>query len=69
MADNATMQLTDAGKAGLLDLLTAPLRAPLNDIGRLILALKLRFLDLLPAADQAQQTELMIDLACEASNA
>lgn len=63
MADNATMQLTEAGTAGLHDLLIAPLRAPLNDMGRLILALKLRFLDLLPAADQAQQAELMIDLA------
>jgi DNA-binding PadR family transcriptional regulator len=63
MADNAVMRLTDGGRDALHDLLIAPLRAPLNDIGRLILALKLRFLDLLPAADQAQQTDLMTELA------
>jgi DNA-binding PadR family transcriptional regulator len=63
MADNAAMRLTDAGRDALHDLLTAPMRAPLNDIGRLILALKLRFLDLLPAADQSAQAELMVELA------
>ncbi len=63
MADNAAMHLTETGRAALHDLLTAPLRAPLNDMGRLILALKLRFLDLLPVADQGAQAELMIDLA------
>ncbi len=63
MADNAEMRLTDAGRAALHDLLIAPLRAPLNDIGRLILALKLRFLHLLPAGDRVAQAELMIEMA------
>jgi hypothetical protein len=63
MADNAEMRLTDAGRATLHDLLLAPLRSPLNDVGRLILALKLRFLHLLPPEDQAAQAELMIETA------
>ncbi len=63
MADNAAMRLTDAGRAALHDLLGAPLRSPLNDIGRLILALKLRFLQLLPPADQIAQAEVMIEMA------
>jgi hypothetical protein len=63
MADNAVMRLTEAGRTALHDLLVAPLRSPLNDIGRLILALKLRFLHLLPPADQAAQTEQLVDMA------
>src|SRR5258708_9949928 len=46
MEDNAEMRLTAAGTSALHELLIAPLRSPLNDIRRLILALKLRFLHL-----------------------
>ena len=63
MADNAVMRLTETGRVALHDLLVAPLRSPLNDIGRLILALKLRFLHLLPARDQATQAELLVEMA------
>src|SRR5579862_642450 len=40
MADNAELRLTESGRDALHDLLSAPLRAPLNDVGRLTLALK-----------------------------
>jgi hypothetical protein len=63
MADNAELRLTAAGRAALHDLLTAPLRSPLNDLGRLILALKLRFLHVLGPTDQVAQAELMIEVA------
>ncbi len=63
MADNAEMRLTDAGREALHELLGAPLRSPLNDIGRLILALKLRFAHLLPEPERAAQVELMIEVA------
>jgi hypothetical protein len=63
MADNAVMRLTDQGRDALHDLLVAPLRSPLNDIGRLILALKLRFLHLLPPADRTAQAESMVEMA------
>ncbi|HUA51603.1 MAG TPA: hypothetical protein VMB81_05535 [Candidatus Sulfotelmatobacter sp.] len=63
MADNAELRLTEAGRAALHDLLSAPLRAPLNDVGRLTLVLKLRFLHHLPPAERAAQAELMIETA------
>lgn len=63
MADNAEFRLTESGRAALQTLLGAPLRSPLNDMGRLILALKLRFLHLLPRADQALQAELLVEMA------
>jgi hypothetical protein len=40
--------------------MTAPLR-PASDLSKLITALKFRFLHLLPAEDQANQVDLLID--------
>jgi hypothetical protein len=56
--------LTAGGRAALEDLLRAHLRAPSTDLGKLGLALKLRFLDQLPAGEQSQQIALVIE-ACE----
>jgi Putative AphA-like transcriptional regulator len=42
-------------------LLEAPLRAPSNDAGRLVLLLKLRFLHQLGTAEQAAQREHIAD--------
>ncbi|TAD90688.1 MAG: hypothetical protein EAZ99_05215 [Alphaproteobacteria bacterium] len=61
--DDAEMALTDTGREVLLVLLTAPLRAPSTDMTRLILALKLRFLDLLPMEERSAQIDLLIDAA------
>jgi len=63
MADNAELRLTESGRDALHDLLSAPLRAPLNDVGRLTLALKLRYLHHLPPAERVAQAELMIETA------
>lgn len=58
--DNALLSLTDAGRAALADLLRAGLKPPPgNSFNRLLLALKLRFLQLMPAADQVQQIGLI----------
>lgn len=62
-AENAEFRLTENGRAALHTLLVAPLRSPVNDMGRLILALKLRFLHLLPRAEQALQAELLAEMA------
>lgn len=56
--------LTDKGRAELMQLLRAPLRPPMNDVGRLVLALKFRFMHLLPAEDRAIQIAMMIEV-CE----
>jgi putative AphA-like transcriptional regulator len=62
--EDPELVLTAAGRSALTALLSANLRAPSTDLGKLGLALKLRFLDLLPAEAQLQQIALVI-AACE----
>ncbi len=61
MADNALLEITAAGRAGLQALLQAHLRAPLGDYNRLALLLKLRFLHHLPEAEQRTQMALIAE--------
>src|SRR5690242_977721 len=61
---DSELTLTSTGRTALEDLLRANLRAPSTDLGKLGLALKLRFLDQLPAGEQSQQIALVIE-ACE----
>jgi DNA-binding PadR family transcriptional regulator len=61
MADNAMLRVTDRGTAALQALLRAQLRAPVNDLNRLALLLKLRFLHHLPAAEQQMQLAAMAE--------
>ncbi|MHA1112909.1 MAG: hypothetical protein ACTSRY_00180 [Alphaproteobacteria bacterium] len=56
--------ITDAGMTELKALLAAQIRAPFNEIGRLSLALTLRFLHLLDAGDRRAQMDAAID-ACD----
>ncbi|MGH7125145.1 MAG: hypothetical protein ACREFI_12285 [Stellaceae bacterium] len=63
-AENSELVLTAGGRSALESLLRANLRAPSTDLGKLGLALKLRFLDQLPAAEQSQQIGLVV-AACE----
>ncbi|HKX09097.1 MAG TPA: hypothetical protein VJN67_12940 [Stellaceae bacterium] len=65
---DAELTLTSNGHTALEDLLRANLRAPSTDLGKLGLALKLRFLDQLPADDQSRQIALVI-AACESERA
>ncbi len=51
--------ITAAGKAALVGLLCANVRGPVDGVSKLILALKLRFLHLLNAADRQAQLELI----------
>jgi hypothetical protein len=59
MADNAMMRLLPAGRAMLDELLRARLGQGQGDMNRLALRLKLRFLALLPPAEQAVQRALI----------
>ena len=63
-AENPELILTASGRAALEALLRANLRAPSTDLGKLGLALKLRFLSQLPAAERSQQITLVVG-ACE----
>ncbi len=56
------LHITPAGLREFERLLTAPLRGPINDFGKLVIALKLRFLHRLPASAQIGQVELLIEI-------
>jgi DNA-binding PadR family transcriptional regulator len=61
--DTVLLQISQAGRAELTRLLTANLRAPVNDINKLILALKMRFLHLLDVTEQRLQVEVLIEMS------
>ncbi|MBP5856818.1 hypothetical protein KAJ83_07345 [Marivibrio halodurans] len=54
--------ITDAGCRTFHQLMAAAVRAPLNDISRLVLLLKLRFLPLQDAETQEEQLDMIADL-------
>jgi DNA-binding PadR family transcriptional regulator len=62
--EDAPMRVTPAGLAELKRLLTANLRGPVGEFNKLVIALKLRFLDLLDRDGQLAQMELLIEV-CE----
>ncbi len=62
-ADTQLLRLSEAGRAELHTLLTSNVRAPVSDINKLIIALKLRFLHLLDAAEQRLQGETLMELS------
>ena len=64
IVEGTPLEITDAGRAELHELLCSAVRAPLNDVNKLVLALKIRFLHLLDGDDQRGQVEMMIE-ACE----
>ncbi len=64
IVDGTPLTITPAGRDELHQLLCSAVRAPLNDINKLVLALKFRFLHLLDADERRSQAEMMIE-ACE----
>lgn len=60
MEDDAILAISDAGRRELHSLLTARLR-PGSDLSKLVVALKMRFLDLLDADERGRQVDLLID--------
>ena len=61
--DDTPLVITDAGLGELRELLRAAVRAPFNDMNKLVMALKIRFLHLLDGDGQRDQADMMID-AC-----
>ncbi len=55
--DNAKLRLTDAGWTALKDYLSASVRPGVNDLNKLVIALKLRFLHLLEKNEQVEQID------------
>ena len=58
------LRITEAGRTELNRLLSSNLRAPVSDINKLIITLKMRFLHLLEPAERRLQAEIMIEM-CE----
>lgn len=57
------VRLTEAGRAVLHELLTSAVRAPMTDLTRMVVALKLKFLHLLSPDERKAQFEMLVDLA------
>ncbi|UUX51499.1 hypothetical protein NUH88_07325 [Nisaea acidiphila] len=57
--DNAQLQLTEEGWTALRDYLSAAVRPGVNDLNKLVVALKLRFLHLLEKEEQLEQIEAL----------
>jgi len=64
MEADAILRITDGGRAALHTLMTSNVRAPVNDVSKLVIALKMRFLHLLPEEDRADQTDMLMEM-CE----
>ncbi|HVI90800.1 MAG TPA: hypothetical protein VM659_21050 [Dongiaceae bacterium] len=62
--DEQVMHLTETGCQEFRRLMTTKLRGPMGEVNKLIVALKMHFLKLLPAEDQRAQLE-MLEEACE----
>jgi len=62
VVDNALLRLTPPGRAALVTLLNASLRAPGTEINRLVIALKMRFLHLLPPTDRQRQIDMLAEV-------
>ena len=60
--DDESLHITDSGHDELVRLMTSNVRAPVNDINKLIIALKMRFLHLLAPGDQRLQLEILIEM-------
>jgi DNA-binding PadR family transcriptional regulator len=58
------LRITDAGREIFAELMLSNVRAPMNEVSNLVIALKIRFLHLLPQGAQAEQAETLVEM-CE----
>ncbi|MDH5557605.1 MAG: hypothetical protein OEZ03_09655 [Alphaproteobacteria bacterium] len=64
LPDDAQLRITSEGKAAFHVLMTSNVRGLANDLSRLVIALKMRFLPMLPEEDRHEQAEILAE-ACE----
>jgi hypothetical protein len=62
--DDPLLCISQAGRDAFATLMTSNVRAPVNDVSRLVLALKMRFLHLLDDEDRVHQREMLEEM-CE----
>jgi hypothetical protein len=63
LTGDTLLRVTDAGRQGFIELMTSPVRAPMTDLSKLIVALKLRFLPALDRAEQRVQLEQLMEVS------
>ena len=61
MAETALLRITAAGRGELQTLLKSRVRSPVDDLNKLVVALKMRFFHLLEPAERRHQLELLIE--------
>lgn len=61
LADDALLRITGAGRAELETLLKSRVRSPVDDLNKLVVALKMRFFHLLDEAARREQLDLLIE--------
>ena len=57
------VKLTDSGRAALVELLKSRVRAPMTDLTKMVVALKLRHFHLLEPADRKAQLRMLVELS------
>jgi hypothetical protein len=62
--DGALLQITGSGREAFHTLMISNVRAPVNDVSKLVIALKMRFMHLLPVEDRSEQAEMLSEM-CE----
>ena len=61
MGEASLLTLTEDGRAAFHSLIDSRVRAPMNDMSRLVIALKMRFLPLLDAEAQRDQLDMLAE--------
>ena len=56
------LSITEECRKQFVKLMTSGIRAPVNDVSKLIIALKMRFLNLLEQDDRLEQIEFMLEM-------
>ena len=62
-ANDVTLRITEAGLDEFRNLLLSAVRTPFNDLNKLVVALKMRFVHLLDAAHRRDQADMLVE-AC-----
>jgi hypothetical protein len=60
----STLRITDAGRVDFEELMVSNVRAPMNEVSNLIIALKIRFLHFLSPDSRMEQAEMLVEM-CE----
>ena len=61
ISQSARLRITEAGRAELMTLLMSRVRSPVDDLNKLVTALKMRFFHLLSPGEKHEQVDLLIE--------